>query len=152
MTPALRHWWLLPAFLFLFAGSTLMERLVTWSDESSYVHLGARAVRGEHDLFGDESPGHRVPLAYWLAGLTQLGGPSLWAARFVSLLVACGVVVLVGHVASRLAGPAAGMVASALLVGHGVTVGYLVTGIYYGWSHVILLGALALWLRGDRQR
>ena len=46
----------------------LAERMVTWTDESAYVHLGYLTATGQISLFQDELTGSRMPLSFWIVG------------------------------------------------------------------------------------
>jgi hypothetical protein len=60
--------------------------MVTWTDESAYVHLGYLTVTGQINLFQDELTGSRMPLSFWIVGGSQvLWGRSLLAARLAGL-------------------------------------------------------------------
>ena len=52
--------------LFVIDGAWLAQRLVTWTDESAYVHLGYLAASGRISLFQDEMTGSRMPLPFWI--------------------------------------------------------------------------------------
>ena len=142
------RWWalaLLIAALFVAQGAHLAGRLVTWTDESAYVHLGYLATVGEIDLFQDELPGSRVPLPFYVVGLSQvLWGRSLMAGRVVSLAFGVIALVLTGVVARRLAGNLAGLLAMLFIATQGVLVGYLVTATYHALAAMILAAGLAL--------
>src|SRR5262249_19314719 len=79
--------------LYLVQGAWLAQRLVTWTDESAYVHLGSLAASGRISLFQDELTGSRVPLPFLIIGWSQvLFGPGLLAARLTSLAIGVPVV------------------------------------------------------------
>ena len=146
-TGSWRFWgWLLPiVLLFTFQGVRLAERLVTWDDESGYLHLGYLAASGRISLSQDEIPGTRMPLPYYVLGATQLlWGRSLMAARLSSLALALATLILVAAIARRIGGDAAGLLAAAFFATQGVLVGYLATATYYSLSALILLAGLAL--------
>lgn len=134
---------------FVVYGAWLAQRLVTWTDESAYVHLGYLAVSGQISLFQDEMTGSRMPLPFWVNGWSQLAfGRSLLAARLVSLGIGVAVVCLTGALGRRIAGDLGGLLAAAFLVSQGVIVGYLVTGTYHALAATIILGGLALMVMG----
>ena len=46
--------------------------MVTWTDESAYVHLGYFSVTGQISLFQDELTGSRMPRPFWTVGRSQV--------------------------------------------------------------------------------
>jgi 4-amino-4-deoxy-L-arabinose transferase-like glycosyltransferase len=131
--------------LFLIYGTWLAQRLVTWTDESAYVHLGYLAASGRISLFQDEMPGSRMPLPFWIIGWSQVAfGRSLLAARLTSLAIGVAVVWLTASLGRRIAGDMGGLLAAAFLVSQGAIVGYFATGTYHTVAATILLGGLAL--------
>jgi 4-amino-4-deoxy-L-arabinose transferase-like glycosyltransferase len=134
---------------FVVYGAWLAQRLVTWTDESAYVHLGYLAASGQISLFQDEMTGSRMPLPFWVIGWSQVAfGRSLLAARLVSLGIGVAAVCLTAALGRRIAGDLGGLLAAAFLVSQGVIVGYLVTGTYHALAATILLGGLALMIMG----
>ena len=110
--------------LFLAEGAWLAQRLVTWTDESAYVHLGYLAASGRISLFQDEMTGSRMPLPFWINGWSQVAfGRSLLAARLTSLAIGVAVVWLTASLGRRIAGDVGGLLAAAFLVSQGVIVG-----------------------------
>src|SRR6266571_1824560 len=137
--------------LFLIDGAWLAQRLVTWTDESAYVHLGYLSASGRISLFQDEMPGSRMPLPFLINGWSQLAfGRSLLAARLTSLGIGVAVVWLTASLGRRIAGDAGGLLSAAFLVSQGVIVGYFATGTYHTVAATILLGGLALAIAGTR--
>ncbi len=134
---------------FVVYGAWLAQRLVTWTDESAYVHLGYLAASGRISLFQDEITGSRMPLPFWINGWSQVVfGRSLLAARLVSLGIGVVALWLTALLGRRIAGDLGGLLATAFLVSQGVIVGYLATGTYHALAAAILLGGLALMLPG----
>lgn len=134
---------------FVVYGAWLAQRLVTWTDESAYVHLGYLAASGQISLFQDEMTGSRMPLPFWITGWSQVVfGRTLLGARLVSLGIGVAAVWLTAALARRIAGDLGGLLAAAFLVCQGVIVGYLVTGTYHALAATILLGGLALMVMG----
>jgi 4-amino-4-deoxy-L-arabinose transferase-like glycosyltransferase len=130
---------------FVIYGVWIAERLVTWTDESAYIHLGYLAASGRISLFQDEMTGSRMPLPFWVNGWSQMAfGRNLLAARFLSLGVGVAAVCLTSTLGRRFAGAFGGLLAAAFLVSQGVIVGYFVTGTYHALASTILLGGLAL--------
>jgi hypothetical protein len=134
---------------FVVYGAWLAQRLVTWTDESAYVHLGYLAVSGRIDLFQDEMTGSRMPLPFWVNGWSQVAfGRSLLAARLSSLGIGVAAVCLTAALGRRIAGDLGGLLAAAFLVSQGVIVGYIVTATYHAVAATILLAGLALTVMG----
>jgi len=132
-------------FLFVIYGAWLAQRLVTWTDESAYVHLGYLAASGRISLFQDEMTGSRMPLPFWINGWSQVAfGRSLLAARLTSLAIGVAVVWLTASLGRRIAGDMGGLLAAAFLVSQGAIVGYFATATYHTVAATILLGGLAL--------
>ena len=135
----------LAAVLYLAQGYALAQRMVTWTDESAYVHLGYLAAGGEVSLFQDELTGSRMPLPFLVLGASQrLWGRSLLAARLTALGIGLAALVLTALIARRLAGDLAGLLAVLFFATQGVLVGYFATGTYHSLAAAILLGGLAL--------
>ncbi len=123
----------------------LAQRMVTWTDESAYVHLGYLTAGGQISLFQDELTGSRMPLPFWVLGASQrLWGRSLLAARLTALGIGLVALVLTALIARRLAGDLAGLLAVLFFATQGVLVGYFATGTYHSLAAAILLGGLAL--------
>jgi hypothetical protein len=138
-------WLLLFVLLFALQGVRLSERLVTWDDESGYLHLGYLAASGQISLFQDEILGTRMPLPFYVLGATQMvWGRSLMAARLTSLVFALAALILVAVIARYVEGDWAGLLAAAFFASQGVLVGYLSTATYFSLSALILLAGLAL--------
>jgi 4-amino-4-deoxy-L-arabinose transferase-like glycosyltransferase len=130
---------------FVIYGIWIAQRLVTWTDESTYVHLGYLAASGRISLFQDEMTGARMPLPFWVNGWSQVVfGRNLLAARFASLGIGVAAVCLTATLGRRIAGDLGGLLAAAFLVSQGVIVGYFVTGTYHALASTILLGGLTI--------
>jgi 4-amino-4-deoxy-L-arabinose transferase-like glycosyltransferase len=135
----------LAVVLYLVQGYGLAHRMVTWTDESAYVHLGYLAAGGQISLFQDELTGSRMPLPFWVLGASQrLWGRSLLAARLTALGIGLVALVLTALIARRLAGDLAGLLAVFFFATQGVLVGYFATGTYHSLAAAILLGGLTL--------
>ncbi len=131
--------------LYLVQGYGLARRMVTWTDESAYVHLGYLAAGGRISLFQDELTGSRMPLPFWVLGASQLvWGRSLLAARLTALGIGLVALALTALIARRLAGDLAGLLAVCFFATQGVLVGYFATATYHSLAAGILLGGLAL--------
>jgi hypothetical protein len=115
------------------------------SEEEMYMYLGKLALTGHISLFQDDLTGNRMPLPYYVLGLSQLVWPrSLLAARFVSASLGLICLVLVWRIASRLAGEVAGILALLFGVTHGLLIGYFDIALYHSLVSVLILGALYL--------
>jgi len=135
----------LAAALYCAQGRVLAERMVTWTDESAYVHLGYLVATGQISLFQDELTGSRMPLPFWVVGGSQiLWGRNLLAARLSSLALGLVALALTALIARRLAGDLAGVLAAFFFATQGVLVGYLATGTYHALASSILLAGVAL--------
>src|SRR5262245_28185834 len=81
-------------------GVWLAQRMVSWDDESAYVHLGYLVVHDGISLFQNDLTGSRMPLPFWIIGTSQLlAGRSLLAARMTSLMFAVVALVLTAFLA-----------------------------------------------------
>lgn len=125
--------------------------LVTDGDaEGVYLYHGQLAVRGKISLYQDEMTGHRVPLPYYVIGLSQvLWGPSLLAARAVSASIGFGAVVLVWLLAARLGGELCGVLALLFAVTQAYLLGYFAWATFHSLISFLLLAALYLLLATD---
>lgn len=139
---------LIGAFL-LFGGWSALYLSVADS-EWSFPVLGRMFWTGEIRLFQDEIAGLRLPLPYWVIGLSQLAGPSLFLARLESLAFGAVAVALTVAVGRAAGGAGCGLLAGALLVTHPVVVGFYAAGSYYALSSVIVLSGVLLIFRGHR--
>ncbi|MDP6529267.1 MAG: glycosyltransferase family 39 protein [Gemmatimonadota bacterium] len=85
-------------------------------DQCSFLHAARAVLAGDGFDYGtdDWSEGHTPPLfVLFLAGLLGLSGGSLSAVRFAQVVVSCGTVVLVFHLARRWVSPRGALLASA---------------------------------------
>ena len=112
------------AALFAAQGLHYASILVPVPDGVQYLMIGAKAVRGELGVFDDRLPGNRMPLPFYVLGLTQLGGPDLLVARRLNVAFGTLTVLLVALVARRVAGSRAGILAALFLATQGVVVAY----------------------------
>lgn len=120
--------------------------LLSWDAEWGYVFLGNLAVRGEVRLFQDEMRGERLPLPYYVIGLSQaIGGRSLLAARLSSVALGAGVVLVTFALGSSVGGRTAGFLSALFLVTHGMVVGFYAAASYFALcSLLIAAGLLAI--------
>jgi hypothetical protein len=128
--------------------------LVSHDYEIEYLVLGSLAVRGEIGLYQDEVTGQWAPLPFWVYGLTQVVfGPSLFLPRLLSLGLGAAALVLVFRIAERWAGALGATAAAALVVTHGLTVGYFAMVDFAAMSAVVqLLGIYVLFCTAWRRR
>ena len=141
--------WLVPvSALFLLQGVRLAWQMLTWPDESAYVHLGYLAVIHKANLFQDEMLGARMPLPFYVIGSSQLlWGRNLFAARLLSLAFGLSALILAAVIARRMAGNLGGILTALFLASNGVLVGYFATATYHAFAAAILLLGLALIVR-----
>lgn len=125
--------------------------LVTDGDaEGVYLYHGYLAVTGQISLYQDEMTGHRVPLPYYVIGLSQvLWGPSLVAARAVSAAIGLGVLVLVWLLATRLGGELCGVLAALFAVTQAYLLGYFAWATFHSLISLLLLAGLYVLLATD---
>src|SRR5215471_17531498 len=141
-----RFWpWLVPAgALFLLQGVRMAWQMTTWPDESAYLHLGYLAATHQITLFQDEMLGSRMPLPFYVIGMSQvLWGRDLLTARLFSLAFGLVALLLVAMIARRLGGNLAGILGALVLASNGVLVGYFATATYHALSAAILMLGLA---------
>lgn len=129
---------------FALFGLWFAAHLVSWDAEWGYVFLGDLAVHGQISLFQDEMMGYRPPLPFYAIGLSQLiAGPSLWAARLMSLAFAILTAWATFALGRALGGPTVGFLAMLLLVTNGMIVGYYAAGSYFAFC--ALLATAGIW-------
>jgi hypothetical protein len=117
--------------------------LFSWDDEWSYVWFGNLAVRGELRLFQDEMLGERLPLPFYVIGLSQwIAGPSLLAGRLTSLLLGVGVVLGTYALGRAIGGRACGLLSALFLVTHSFVVGYYAAASYYAFCALLIVAGL----------
>src|SRR5262245_43388458 len=123
--------------------------MLTWDDESGYLVLGDLAAEGRLALFQDEMLGTRMPLPFYVLGISQLvWGRSVLAARLLSLGLGTVALVAVAVIARRLGGDVAGLLAALFFASQAVFVGYLATATYPALGAAILMTGLALIICG----
>lgn len=134
--------------LYLGQGLFYSRTLISTEDEESYLALGDRALRGRISLYQDELTGQRLPIPFYVLGLSQIvAGPTLWGGRLLSLGLGAVVLALTVAVARRLHGPRAGLLAGFLLATQGAIVGYYSIAAYHALSALVLMAAVWLLLR-----
>lgn len=138
------------ALLYLGQGLFYSRTLISTEDEESYLALGDLALRGRIGLFQDELTGQRLPIPFYVLGLSQVvAGPNLWAGRLLSVALGAVVLALTVAVARRLHDPAAGLLAGFLLATQGAIVAYYSIAAYHALSALVLMAAVwvLLWPR-----
>ncbi len=125
--------------------------LVTDGDaEGAYLYHGYLAVTGQISLYQDEMTGHRVPLPYYVIGLSQVPwGPSLVAARAVSAGLGLGALVLVWLLAARLGGERCGILAALFAATQAYLLGYFAWATFHSLISFLLLVGLYVLLATD---
>jgi len=135
----------LAAILLAFLGLAVFfaHYLVPWDDEFGYVIYGPMALTGQLRLFQDEMTGQRLPLPYWVIGLSQVvTGTSMLSARLTSAVLGAATVGLTFALGRSLAGPTAGFLSALFLVTHALVVGYYSAASYHALSSLLLVGGL----------
>lgn len=117
---------LLVSALYLVQGFYYARVLIPAQDGTNYLLAGAKAVTGEIGLYDDRLVGNRLPLPFYVLGLSQAmaGGPSLRAARLMNVAFGLLTLWLTAGLARRLAGDLAGILAALFLATQGVIVAY----------------------------
>jgi hypothetical protein len=110
--------------LYLAQALYFARTLVPVSDGIQYLMIGARVVRGELGVFDDRLPGNRLPIPFYVLGLTQMGGPSLARPRLLNVAFGVCTLLLVIGLARGLAGQRAGWLAGLFLATQGVAIAY----------------------------
>src|SRR2546427_388438 len=112
--------------------------------------LGRLAITGKIGLFQDEMTGQRMPLPYYVIGLSQLlFGRSLVAARLASAALGLACLVLVYLLGRRLGGEVAGVLALLFAATQSVIIGYFAGAYYHSLVAFELLAALYVLLATD---
>ena len=139
--------WLLLLVLAFVAFGTLFALYLVFSDgEWSFLVFGRMILRGEIRLFQDEIMGRRLPLPFYVIGLSQVvAGPGLLLGRLWSLAFGVATLLLTFALGRALGGRACGFLAVLFLVTHPVVVGFYASAAYYSMSAVLILaGVLAI--------
>ena len=135
----------LAAILLAFLGLAVFfaHYLVPWDDEFGYIIYGPMALTGQLRLFQDEMTGQRLPLPYWVIGLSQvITGANVLTARLTSVVLGAATVGLTFALGRSLAGPTAGFLSALFLVTHALVVGYYSAASYHALSSLLLVGGL----------
>lgn len=114
-------------------------------DEGAYIFLGRLAVTGQISLFQDELTGQRVPLPYYVFGISQvLFGRSLLAARLTSAGLGLVCLILVYLIGRRVAGETCGTLALLIAATQSLVIGYFAAAYYHSLVSLLLLGGTYL--------
>ena len=117
--------------------------LVPWDDEFGYLIYGPLAWTGQLRLFQDEMTGQRLPLPYWVIGLSQvITGTSLLTARLTSIGLGAMTIGLTFALGRVLAGPSGGFLSALFLATHALVVGYYAGASYHALSSLLLVAGL----------
>lgn len=134
----------------LLAASVTQSLFFAWAlvpdpEEEMYMYLGRLALTGRISLFQDELVGNRMPLPYYVVGLSQLAFPrSFIAARLLSAVLGLACLIFVWRIATRLAGELAGILALLFAATQGFLIGYFDVVSYHSLVSLFLLLALYL--------
>jgi hypothetical protein len=112
------------ALLYVAQGLYFARHLVPVSDGIQYLSVGKKALAGEITIFDDRLPGNRMPLPFYVLGLTQLAGPTLWLPRLLNVVFGLVTLTLVIGLGRRLGGDRAGLLAGLFFASEGVLVAY----------------------------
>src|SRR3989442_10935121 len=131
------------AFVIYLALAILLSRtMYSWDDETAHLAFGRAVWTAGASLFQDELPGHRMPLPFYVIGITQvLVGPTLWGGRLLSIAIGLTTLALLVAVMRPLEGRGAARLAALLFPTQGVPVGYLSTAAYISLAAPLLLAA-----------
>jgi 4-amino-4-deoxy-L-arabinose transferase-like glycosyltransferase len=117
--------------------------LVPWDDEFGYIIYGPLAWTGQLRLFQDEMTGQRLPLPYWVIGLSQvITGTSVLTARLTSIVLGATTIGLTFALGRVLGGSAAGFMSALFLATHALVVGYYAGASYHALSSLLLVAGL----------
>jgi hypothetical protein len=112
------------AVLYIAQGLYFTYTLIPTHDAIQYLLVGARVVRGELGVYDDRYTGNRVPLPFYVLGVTQLWGPSLVIPRLMNIGFGLGALGLTVALACRIAGPVTAILAGLFFTTQGVVVAY----------------------------
>lgn len=140
----------LTAGLYLLQGLYYARVLVPAHDAVQYLLIGSKVVKGEMRLYDDRLPGNRLPLPFYVLGLTQvLAGPNLLAARWLNVGFGLLALLLTAAIARRLAGEGAAILSALFLATQGVVVAYYSYEGYPAFAAFCFVGCLFVLLGGD---
>src|SRR3989440_12679758 len=137
------------AFVIYLAVALLLSRtMYSWDDETAHLAFGRQVWPAGASLFQNELPGHRMPLPFYVIGITQvLVGPTLWGGRLLSIAIGLTTLALLVAVMRRLEGREAAVLAALLFATQGVLVGYFAAALYISLTASVLLAAGWLMIR-----
>jgi hypothetical protein len=150
---AFRLWLAVLAALYVAQGIYFARTLVPVHDAVQYLLVGVHAVRGEVSIFDDRFTGNRMPLPFFVLGLTQVvAGPSLLIPRLLNVAFGLGTLFLVIALARRLGGDTAGLLAGAFLATQGVVVAYYSYEGYPAFAALTFTAGVAVLFAEDSPR
>lgn len=114
-----------------------------------YLVAGTLAVKGQVSLYDDRLPGNKVPLPFYVLGLTQVWGPSLRTARWANIGFGLLALLLTASLARRLDGEKAGILAAMFLATQGVVVAYYSWEAFLAFAAFCVVGTLFVLFGGD---
>src|SRR5438067_13156667 len=92
--------------IYIVVALVLGRTMYSWDDETAYLAFGRAVWTTGASLFQDELPGHRMPLPFYVIGLSQLPiGPTLWGGRLLGIGIGLTTLALVVAVVRRRGGP-----------------------------------------------
>lgn len=114
--------------------------------EGVYLYHGQLAVTRQISLYQDEMTVTRVPMPYYVIGLSQvLWGPSLLAGRIVSAAIGLASLVLLWLLATRLGGELCGVLAALFAVTQAYLLGHFAWASFHSLvSFWLVLGLFVL--------
>ena len=128
---------------FIVFGMQFALYLVPWDAESGYLVFGYRALRGEIRLFQDEIVGQRLPLPFYIIGLTQIiVGPSLLAGRLLSVGLGTVASLLTFRLGWLIGGRPVAFIGLLLLVTHGIVVGYYAAASHFALTALLIIAGV----------
>src|SRR2546422_7787221 len=120
------------AFVIYLALAILLSRtMYSWDDETAHLAFGRAVWTAGASLFQDELPGHRMPLPFYVIGITQvLVGPTLWGGRLLSIAIGLMALALLVAVLRPLEGRGGAGLAALPLAPQGGPGGYFAAAPY----------------------
>lgn len=111
--------------------------------EGVYLYHGQLAVTRQISLYQDEMTVTRVPLPYYLIGLSQvLWGPSLVSGRMVSAAVGLMTIILLWRLATRLGGELCGVLTALFAVTQAYILGHFAWASFHSLVAFLLVAGL----------
>jgi len=137
-------WLALIVLAFLAFGGLFAQYLASLDTEWGHVVFGYLLLHGEVRPFQDEMIGARLPLPYYVIGVSQLvAGRDLLVGRLFSLAMGAGTVILTFFLGRSLGGRRSAFVSALLLATHSVVVGFYSAASHYALSSLLITAGLA---------